>query len=81
MGFQEPWTYGDDRVVRDAAGRQVTDQVGAILSGHEEEDEFMQRIVACVNFCAGFSTEYLEEYVASREPGAVLAESPAGVIH
>ena len=80
-GFQEPWAYGDDRAVRDGAGRQVTHQVGAILSGLEEEDDFMQRIVACVNYCAGLSTECLEESVALRRPGTLLVESPVGITH
>ena len=80
-GFQEPWTLDDDGfglVVKDAAGRQVTHELVAELGGGEEE--CMQRIVACVNYCAGLTNEHLEDAVALRGAGVRLVDSPAGVL-
>jgi hypothetical protein len=78
--FSEPWS-ADFGTVRDARSRQVADEIGAELSSVDEGIAFMRRIVACVNYCDGLSTDWLEESVALRRPGTVLVESPVGITH
>ena len=78
--FSEPWS-ANFGIVRDAHSRQVADEIGAELSSVDEGIAFMRRIVACVNYCAGLSTDWLEESAALRRSGTVLVESPVGVTH
>jgi len=77
--FHEPWSLDGIGVVRDGLGRMVTDQIGAELSGVDEDTAFMRRIVACVNHCAGMRTEDLEAmgHIAQRTltPSTVVARA------
>jgi hypothetical protein len=76
-GYLEPWTAAavDGRSdgafeIRDAAGWVVVDFCGSeVLT--EDEAGLARRIAACVNLCAGFSTEAIEQYV--RGPAAEQA--------
>jgi hypothetical protein len=75
--YSEPWELDSIGDVRDAHGRMVVNQIGAELAGVEEETEFLGRIVACVNFCAGKATDELVAAVLLRVPEPIAA-APAG---
>ena len=59
---KEPWKVGrSGRFVLDADGNEIA---YAILAEAGIAVANIRRIVACVNFCQGVSTEQLEEAVA-----------------
>jgi hypothetical protein len=70
--FAEPWrvdvvaesfTVGN---VLSATGQVVVDPYGSTLQELADEDRYMRRIVACVNFCQGMETGFLEALTRSK---------------
>lgn len=60
---KEPWHHGtDERQIEGINGNIVCIVSGALLNESTIEDA--RRIVACVNACAGISTEWLEKNAA-----------------
>jgi hypothetical protein len=60
-GFGEPWTHvsdGEYQTVNTADGRIAVDMTGSDMI-LEDEALYASRIAACLNFCAGISTEDL----------------------
>jgi hypothetical protein len=56
----EPWTANEIGEVRDAAGVLIVDPLGSELP-FDAEQPYMQRIVDCVNTCAGFDGATLHQ--------------------
>ena len=58
----EPWSWNaKEMVLYDAQGEVVLDNGEC----YQVRDEDFVRIVACVNFCKGLSTEFLETHIAA----------------
>ncbi len=58
LDYMEPWRVDDEVLVLDRAGAIAVDMQGSdyIL---DDDQALAERIVACVNFCRGVSTEAL----------------------
>jgi hypothetical protein len=64
--FHEPWSmatadeerFADPGCVVNGAGQTIVDPVGSTLAS-EDEARYMERIVACVNYCEGIPTAAL----------------------
>jgi hypothetical protein len=57
--FYEPWTVDAGGEISNAICNLIVDPTGSTVP-IEDEERYMRRIAACVNACAGLSTELLE---------------------
>jgi hypothetical protein len=69
---KEPWTLGEERPQPNSHVVLISvNETTAVATGNPED---ARRIVACVNRCAGMSTEFLEQDVDLFTPKNLLIE-------